>query len=94
MGGSGSYVITPVIADHYVQPVRGIVAPPRYADVPSTHENPAVLDALVKATDQKYPGYGYQADRWRRWWDNEKKNSELPQTSKAAHDVKQPGSAP
>jgi hypothetical protein len=94
LGGPGTYMITPTIADHYVLPVKGFVAPPRYAKVPSTHENPAVLDTLVKVTDQKYPGYAYQADRWRRWWDNEKKNSDLPRSSTAASEVKRPPSTP
>ncbi len=40
---------------------------------------PEVFDALLKITDQKYPGYGYNQDRWRNWWGNEQANRDLQQ---------------
>jgi hypothetical protein len=39
--------------------------------------NPAVLDALVSVTDQKYPAHGYHQDNWQRWWAAEKRSREL-----------------
>jgi hypothetical protein len=44
---------------------------------PFSGVNSAVLDALVKVSDQKYPGYGASADSWRRWWATDKAHREL-----------------
>ena len=46
-------------------------------------DHPEVLDALVKVTDQQSPGFGFNQDRWRSWWLNEKAN----------RDVQKPGNA-
>jgi hypothetical protein len=40
-------------------------------------DHPEVLDALLKITDQPHPGYGFNQDRWRSWWANEKTNRDL-----------------
>ncbi len=40
-------------------------------------DHPEVLDALLKITDQPHPGYGFNQDRWRNWWTNEKTNRDL-----------------
>jgi hypothetical protein len=40
-------------------------------------DHPEVLDALLKITDQPHPGYGFNQDRWRSWWANEKTDREL-----------------
>jgi hypothetical protein len=40
-------------------------------------DHPEVLDALLKITDQPPPGYGFNQDRWRRWWMNEKTDRDL-----------------
>ena len=48
--------------------------------------NSAALDALVKVTDSKHPGYGYNPEQWRRWWENEKQNRAL-QSPKSADQV-------
>jgi len=71
--GPGTYYITPAVADTYAVPVFGRV-PAKYSRAPVLTENPTVLDALVKITDRQHPGYGYNADNWRRFWATEKKN--------------------
>ena len=48
----------------------------KYSRAPVMTENPTVLDALVKITDRQHPGYGYNADNWRRFWATEKENRE------------------
>jgi len=40
-------------------------------------DHPEVLDALLKITDQPHPGYGFNQDRWRSWWANEKTDRDL-----------------
>ena len=40
-----------------------------------------MLDALVKITDQQSPGYGFNQDRWRTWWMNEKTNRDLQESN-------------
>jgi hypothetical protein len=47
-------------------------------------DHPEVLDALLKITDQPHPGYGFNQDRWRSWWMNEKTDRDLQKP--AAHD--------
>jgi hypothetical protein len=80
--GSGTYYITPAVADTYAAPVFGLT-PSVYSKAPVKTENPAVLDALLKITDYR-PGYGYNMDNWRRWWASEKKNRDLKNPA-AAH---------
>jgi hypothetical protein len=76
-GGSGTYLITPTTADTYQQPVIGQVAPAYDKKIRGKADHPEVLDALLKITDQKYPGHGFNQDRWRSWWANEKTNRDL-----------------
>jgi len=54
-----------------------LVVPPQTGRLATNTVNPAVLDALVKVSDQRYPGYGAKTDQWRRWWVTEKKNRDL-----------------
>jgi hypothetical protein len=75
--GSGTYAITPAVADVYKQPVVGQVAPAYDKKIRGKADHPEVLDALLKITDQKYPGHGFNQDRWRSWWANEKINRGL-----------------
>jgi hypothetical protein len=75
--GSGSYLATPTMADVYQQPVVGEVSPSHDKKIRGKVDHPEVLDALLKITDQKHPGYGYNQDRWRSWWANEKTNRDL-----------------
>jgi hypothetical protein len=51
----------------------------KHSDTPLSGyvDHPEVLDALVKITDMKYPGYGFDRDRWRTWWSTEKTNRAL-----------------
>jgi hypothetical protein len=77
MGGSGTYLVTPAVADMYEQPIVAQVAPAHEKKIRGKVDHPEVLDALLKITDQKYPGYGYNQDRWRNWWTNEKANRDL-----------------
>jgi hypothetical protein len=53
------------------------VAPPRDKKIRGKVDHPEVLDALLKITDQKHPGYGFNQDRWRNWWATEKVNRDL-----------------
>jgi hypothetical protein len=75
--GSGTYLITPTMADVYQQPVVGQVAPSHDKKIRGKVDHPEVLDALLKITDQKHPGYGFNQDRWRQWWAIEKTNRDL-----------------
>jgi hypothetical protein len=51
----------------------------KHSDTPLSGyvDHPEVLDALVKITDRQYPGDGFDRDRWRTWWTNEKTNRAL-----------------
>jgi HEAT repeats len=73
--GSGTYYITPAVADTYAAPIFGRTEA-RYSKAPVRTENPHVLDTLIKVTAYK-PGFGYNADNWRRWWAAEKKSRDL-----------------
>jgi hypothetical protein len=75
--GSGDYAITPAVADVYKQPITGQVTDPNDKRIRGKADHPEVLDALLKITNQKYPGHGFNQDRWRNWWANEKMNREL-----------------
>jgi hypothetical protein len=61
----------------YSVPVIGKVAPAYDKKIRGRADHPEVLDALLKITDQKYPGHGFNQDRWRAWWANEKINRDL-----------------
>jgi hypothetical protein len=73
--GPGTYYITPAVADTYAAPIFGRTEA-TFSKAPVRTENPHVLDTLIKVTDHK-PGYGYNADNWRRWWAAEKKSRDL-----------------
>ncbi len=47
---------------------------PKFTSVPTIEGRPEVLQALLKIVDQPFPMFGYDGDRWRRWWANEKVN--------------------
>jgi len=78
-GGPGTYLITPAVADTYAQPIIGQINPAHDKKIRGKAGHPEVLDALLKVTDQKYPGYGFNQDGWRNWWANERINRELQQ---------------
>jgi hypothetical protein len=75
---NGPYVIpkTPTL-NLYDLPIVGQVAPAHEKRIRGRVDHPEVLDALLKITDQKHPGYGFNQDRWRQWWANEKTNRDL-----------------
>jgi hypothetical protein len=75
MTGSASPT-NPIIADESYDPPKKKCGS---HDRPLTGyvDHPEVLDALVKITDQQSPGYGFNQDRWRSWWMNEKTNRDL-----------------
>ena len=80
--GSSTYLVTPVMADRYEQPIVGQVCAPRDKKIRGLVDHPEVLDALLKITDQKHPGYGFNQDQWRSWWANEKTNRDLQKPAK------------
>ncbi len=63
--------------DNYTIPVYGQTVPAHDLRIRGKADHPEVLDALLKITDQKYPGHGFNQDRWRSWWANEKVNRGL-----------------
>jgi len=65
--------------DVYSLPVIAEVAPAHDKKIRGKVDHPEVLDALLKITDQKHPGHGFNQDRWRSWWANEKMNRDLQQ---------------
>lgn len=75
--GTGTYLVTPAVADVYRQPVIGEISPAHDKKIRGKADHPEVLDALLKITDQKYPGHGFNQDRWRSWWAVEKINRDL-----------------
>ncbi len=77
MRSSGTFAVTPTVADMYQQPIVGVVTPSHEKKIRGKVDHPEVLDALLKVTDQKYPGHGFNQDRWRNWWANEKVNRDL-----------------
>jgi hypothetical protein len=72
--GSGGFTVTSVEGDLYDPPKKC-----GKHDRPLTGyvDHPEVLDTLIKITDQPYPGYGFNQDRWRSWWANERTNRNL-----------------
>jgi hypothetical protein len=71
--------------DTYALPVIGMTSPSHEKRIRGLADHPEVLDALVKITDQKYPGHGFNQDRWRSWWATEKASREAQQ-KRAAQD--------
>ncbi len=63
--------------DNYTIPVYGQTVPAHDLRIRGKADHPEVLDALLKITDQKYPGHGFNQDHWRSWWANEKINRGL-----------------
>ncbi|HEV7999578.1 MAG TPA: hypothetical protein VGP63_06850 [Planctomycetaceae bacterium] len=63
--------------DVYSIPVIAEVVPAHEKKIRGKADHPEVLSALVKITDQKYPGHGFNQDRWRNWWAIEKINRGL-----------------
>jgi len=74
----GPYVVpqTPM-QNVYAQPIIGQTSSAHEKRIRGMVDHPEVLDALLKITDQKHPGYGFNQDRWRSWWANEKTNRDL-----------------
>jgi hypothetical protein len=77
--------------DVYSLPVYGMVAPSKDRKIKGKADHPEVLDALLKITDQKYPGHGFNQDHWRSWWATEKINRDLQKP--AAPDRAVPGNS-
>ena len=84
LSGSGTYYITPVVANHYVLPIVGVTAPAKYTQITVPRENPIVLDTLLKITDRKMPANRYNRDNWHRWWLAERKNREAQESRDGA----------
>jgi hypothetical protein len=76
-GGGGGLPGPPTSGNDYSLPVIGMTSPSHDKRIRGLADHPEVLDALVKITDQKYPGYGFNRDRWRSWWATEKANRDL-----------------
>jgi hypothetical protein len=63
--------------DVYELPVVGQTCAPHDKRIRGLVDHPEVLDALLKITDQKHPGYGFNRDRWRTWWATEKTDRDM-----------------
>jgi hypothetical protein len=63
--------------DTYAIPVIGMTSAAHEKRIKGRADHPEVLNALLKITDQKYPGHGFNQDRWRSWWATEKANRDL-----------------
>jgi hypothetical protein len=70
-GGLGSPM------NEYSLPVIGVINPVHEKKIRGRADHPEVLNALLKITDQKYPGHGFNQDRWRSWWATEKADRDL-----------------
>jgi hypothetical protein len=78
--GSGSFTVTALEGDLYDPPKKCA----KYDRTLTGYvDHPEVLDALLKITDQPSPGYGFNQDRWRNWWANERANRDLQQSSRS-----------
>jgi hypothetical protein len=79
VAGSGGFTVTAMEGDLYDPPKKC-----GKHDRPLTGyvDHPEVLEALLKVTDQPSPGYGFDQNRWRSWWANERTNRTLQE---AAH---------
>jgi len=62
--------------DSYELPVIAQTSPSHEKRIRGRADHPEVLDALLKITDQKYPGYGFNRDQWRKWWATEQASRE------------------
>jgi hypothetical protein len=89
----GTYLVTPTMADVYQQPIVDETAPAQQKKIRGKADHPEVLDALLKITDQKYPGYGFNQDRWRRWWATEKVDRELQNSAPSDRVISSSGAA-
>jgi hypothetical protein len=67
----------PPTDDEYSLPVYTQVCPTHDKQIRGRADHPEVLDALLKITDQKHPGHGFNQDHWRSWWATEKANREM-----------------
>jgi hypothetical protein len=71
------------LVEHTTQSLYEPARPPRFSEcmdemvadsqakfysVPITEGRSDVLDALLKITDQPYPKFGYNVERWRQWF--------------------------
>jgi hypothetical protein len=65
------------VSDVYEEPIVGKTSCKQDRPLSGEIDHPEVLDALLKITDQPHPGYGFNRDRWRTWWANEKANRDL-----------------
>jgi hypothetical protein len=79
------------LVEHTTQSLYEPARPPRYSEcmdemvadsqakfysVPITEGRTDVLDALLKITDQPYPKFGYNVERWRQWFARRATNAE------------------
>jgi hypothetical protein len=79
------------LVEHTTQSLYEPARPPRFSEcmdemvadsqakfysVPITEGRSDVLDALLKITDQPYPKFGYNVERWRQWFARRAKNAE------------------
>ena len=91
--GFATPIVTPTNLTGSAMPTNSAIAdesydPPKKKcshDRPLTGyvDHPEVLDALLKVTDQQSPGFGFNQDRWRTWWMNEKTNRDLQKPGNA-----------
>jgi hypothetical protein len=80
MGGKATYTDTTqnaTVVNDYQIPIFGEISGAHDKKLKGLADHPEVLEALLKVTDQKYPGFGFDQNRWRRWWANEKANRKL-----------------
>jgi len=78
--GSSNFAMPLTEADLYDPPHKKCA---KHHDKPLTGyvDHPEVLDALLKITNQPYPGYGFNQDKWRSWWANETANRALQKSA-------------
>jgi hypothetical protein len=90
----GPYVIpnTPMLKV-YDLPIIGQTSSAHEKRIRGLVDHPEVLDALLKITDQKHPGYGFNRDRWRSWWATEKTDRDLQKPAKRDRVVSGGGAA-
>jgi hypothetical protein len=68
---------TPTEAELYESPTHKKCGKQHDRPLSGYIDHPEVLDVLLKITDQPHPGFGFNRDRWRSWWANEKTNRDL-----------------
>jgi hypothetical protein len=54
-----------------------LIGPQKTTYVPESTNNPAVLGALEKVSDQQKSSFGYSPNNWHRWWAGEKATRDL-----------------